>query len=62
MCIDAWNDQFLGINYTHPFEEIIYLHSDIEELDRYILAYEEKYGTKLTYRLEKGCSYISQLK
>ena len=61
-CIESWNDQFLGIYYTKPFEEIIYLHNNIEELERYISAYEKKYDTKLTYRLDNGCSYISQLK
>jgi len=62
MCIDAWNDQFLGIDYLKPFEEIIYVHSNIEEIERYMSEYKEKYGTNLKYRLDKGCSYISQIK
>jgi len=61
-CIECWYDQFHGINYTKPFEEIIFLHSNMDELERYISTYEEKYGDKLTYRLDKGCSYVSQIK
>lgn len=61
MCIDSWYDMFNGIDYVKPFDEIIYLYSNIEEIERYISAYENKFHTKLKYRLDNGCSYISQI-
>lgn len=62
MCIEGWYDQFHGINYTKPIEEVYYFCSNVEEVDRYISSYEETYGTKLKYRLVDKCYWVSQLK
>jgi len=62
MCIEAWNDQFLGLFYSKPFEEVYYLCSDIEEIEKYMSAYKEKYGVELTYRIDGAFSFISQVK
>ena len=59
--IDSWHDQFNGIDYIKPFEVVIFLHSNLEELQQSISEYEKKYGGKLKYEIN-GCSYISQIK
>jgi hypothetical protein len=62
MCIEGWYYQFIGEDYAKPFEEVYYLCSNVEEVERYITAYEDKYGTKLKYRIDDAFCFISQVK
>lgn len=59
--IDAWYDQFNGIDYVKPVTTVIFVHSNLEELEKTISEYEKKYGGKLKYEIN-GCSYISQIR
>ena len=62
MCIEGWYYNFMGENYPKPFEEVYCLSSNLEEVERYMTAYEEKYGTKLKYRIDGAFYFISQIK
>lgn len=62
MCVESWYDQFHGIDYGKPFDEVFYLSSNVEEVEKYISVYHEKYGTELKYRLDGIYYWISQIK
>ena len=62
MCIEGWYHNFMGEDYPKPFEEVFYLCNDVEEVEKYMSAYKEKYGTKLKYRNNGIYYWISQVK
>jgi len=58
MVIDSWHQMLEGIDFPSPRKETFYCHSNIEELEKYISAFELKYKRKLKYRID-CLSYIS---